>query len=101
MVAAEKKTGLCPYCGTEMKNTGAPIWEDYCPKDECTGHADELKARLRASAVRIGEAERIRAAAPDLLAACNEAFDFLGGVDGATDMRGKLLAAIAKAEGRT
>jgi len=52
-------------------------------------HRDEVEANAR-----------LIAAAPDLLVACNEAFDFLGGVDGATDMRGTLLAAIAKAEGR-
>jgi hypothetical protein len=37
------------------------------------------------------------AAAPDLLAAANEAFDFLGGVDGAAEVRGKLLAALSRA----
>lgn len=40
---------------------------------------------------------RLIAAAPDLLAACNEAFDFLGGVDGASEIRSVLLTAIAKA----
>jgi len=40
------------------------------------------------------------AAAPDLLAAVNAAFDFLGGVDDAADVRDQLLAAILRAEGR-
>lgn len=37
------------------------------------------------------------AAAPDLLNACEEAFDFLGGADGASAIRAKLLNAILKA----
>lgn len=42
-----------------------------------------------------GEANaRLIAAAPTLLAAANEAFDFLGGVDGAAEIRDTLLAAI-------
>lgn len=41
------------------------------------------------------------AAAPDLLGALNEAFDFLGGVDDAGAIRATICAAIAKAEGRT
>ncbi len=32
----------CPYCGTKMVNTGTPIWEDYCPNDDCHGHRDEF-----------------------------------------------------------
>ncbi len=35
----------------------------------------------------------------ELLAAANEAFDFLGGVDGAAEVRGTLLTAILKATG--
>lgn len=42
---------------------------------------------------------RLIAAAPDLLTAVNEAFDFLGGVDGASEIRDTLLAAILKATG--
>ena len=42
----------------------------------------------------------VAAAAPDLLAACKEAFEFLGGVDDAAEIRGKLLDAIAKATGQ-
>lgn len=26
----------CKFCNGEMKNCGAPIWEYYCPNDECT-----------------------------------------------------------------
>ena len=40
---------------------------------------------------------RLIAAAPDLLQVANKAFDFLGGVDGAAEIRAELLSAIAKA----
>lgn len=40
---------LCPYCQTQKVNTGAPIWEDYCPNRECNGEAMELRERLRVS----------------------------------------------------
>lgn len=43
---------------------------------------------------------RLIAAAPELLAAANEAFDFLGGIDGASEIRSTLLAAISKATSR-
>jgi hypothetical protein len=40
---------------------------------------------------------RLIAAAPELLQVANKAFDFLGGVDGAAEIRAELLSAIAKA----
>ena len=40
---------------------------------------------------------RLIAAAPDLLQVANKAFDFLGGVDDAAEIRAELLSAIAKA----
>ena len=40
---------------------------------------------------------RLIAAAPELLEVANKAFDFLGGVDGAAEIRAELLSAIAKA----
>jgi hypothetical protein len=40
---------------------------------------------------------RLIAAAPELLQVANKAFDFLGGVDGAAEIRAELMAAIAKA----
>lgn len=43
------------------------------------------------------EDARLIAAAPKLLDAANDAFDFLGGVDGAVEIRAKLLAAISSA----
>ena len=39
-------------------------------------------------------------AAPELHAACQAAFDFLGGVDGAAPLRDQLLQALNKAENR-
>lgn len=39
--------GPCPYCQTQMVNCGAPIWEDYCPNDACTGHRDAFWAAMR------------------------------------------------------
>lgn len=43
----EHNPGPCPYCRTPMENCGAPIWEDYCPNDACTGHRDAFRASLR------------------------------------------------------
>jgi hypothetical protein len=43
---------------------------------------------------------RLIAAAPELLQVANKAFDFLGGVDGAAEIRAELMAAIAKATGQ-
>jgi hypothetical protein len=40
---------------------------------------------------------RLIAAAPELLAAADEAFAFLGGVNGAVEVRASLLAALNKA----
>lgn len=57
--------------------------------------------RCAIESFRPGEDARLIAAAPDLLAALNEAFDFLGGVDDAGAIRATICAAIAKAEGRT
>lgn len=40
------------------------------------------------------------AAAPELYEACEAAFKFLGGVDGAATLRDQLLNALSKAEGK-
>jgi hypothetical protein len=29
------KKSVCPDCGTTMKDTGAPIWESFCPNMKC------------------------------------------------------------------
>lgn len=56
--------------------------------DNCSGELGE---------VSIADAHLI-AAAPDLFAAADAAFDFLGGVNGASQIRDQLLAAISRAE---
>jgi hypothetical protein len=57
------------------------------------------KTHYGVQSVRRREDATLIAAAPELLAACDTAFDFLGGVDGAVEIREVLLAAIAKATG--
>lgn len=64
-----KEAGKCPYCETKMVNSGAPIWEDYCPNKDCTGHRDALIASIRERLAETVRQERIRDAAPDMLAA--------------------------------
>lgn len=66
-------------------NLPAPLFE----MKAVVGHPDEISANAR-----------LIAAAPELLEALNEAFDFLGGVDDAGAIRATICAAIAKAEGR-
>lgn len=61
-------TGPCPYCGTQMVNCGAPIWEDYCPNETCTGERDAMFARVREAHEARRQREIIAAAAPDLYA---------------------------------
>ncbi|HMO76753.1 MAG TPA: hypothetical protein PKD99_12405 [Sphingopyxis sp.] len=62
--------------------------------------AEAVIAARKANKTERTRLELIRDAAPELLAAANEAFDFLGGVDGASDIRHTLLAAISKATSR-
>jgi hypothetical protein len=76
----------CPYCATPMANCGAPIWEDYCPNKECTGHRDEFMEEFRRGREAFAADQSMRDAAPDMYAACSDAFDFLGGVDGNFDL---------------
>lgn len=64
--------GPCPYCATPMRNTGAPIWEDYCPNEGCSGHREEFKAQLRSRSFALGRTQRLEDAAPDMLAALRE-----------------------------
>lgn len=64
-----------------------PICALLWPTDERSEDETEANARLIA-------------AAPDLLEAANAAFDFLGGVDGASEIREQLLVAINKALGQ-
>lgn len=89
--------GPCPHCGTAMENCGAPLWEDFCPNRDCDGLAKDFAQALRNAHKAHLERERVRDAAPDLLAACKDIYNFLkrSGYD-TTIVR----AAIAKAEGR-
>lgn len=38
----------CKGCGTTLVNTGAPIWEDYCPNEQCTYERDKFTASFAA-----------------------------------------------------
>jgi hypothetical protein len=76
--------------GALTKGNEEPTGWFVChPKTECDATA-LVWVQRKEDAILI-------AAAPDLLAAANEAFDFLGGVDGAAEVRGKLLAALSRA----
>lgn len=37
----------CEYCGTELAQTGAPIWEEYCPNKSCDREARNMRAYLK------------------------------------------------------
>lgn len=56
----------CAGCGTELKNCGAPIWEDYCPNKECHYEAEQFKARMRKAGEEMRRKKALEAAAPDL-----------------------------------
>lgn len=56
----------CPYCGTQMVETGAPIWEEYCPNDACDGHR---KAMFAAISKQVRADRAMRNAGPHMLKA--------------------------------
>lgn len=37
----------CPRCGTATVNTGSPIWEDYCPNEDCTYDREQFGITVR------------------------------------------------------
>ena len=43
---------VCEYCGSGLVETGAPIWETYCPNTECDREKRHLKAALKAAKER-------------------------------------------------
>lgn len=92
---------VCPHCGTQMVNCGAPIWEDYCPNKACTGQRDEFFQRLRETAAKTKAANLVRDAAPDLLAASREMVMHVNASQVPAEVIDAMRAAIAKAEGRT
>jgi hypothetical protein len=81
-----------------MLNCGAPIWEDYCPNELCTGHKGEFLNSIREASARHQAAERVRHAAPELLAAIKAISDATP--DLPNPLWKQIDDAIAKAEGR-
>ena len=67
---------LCPYCGTQMENSGAPIWEDYCPSEACTGHREAFWAALRSRVKAYGPKDELRYLRLSILQ-CNTLGDFM------------------------
>ncbi|PSJ60805.1 hypothetical protein [Pseudaminobacter soli (ex Li et al. 2025)] len=96
---------LCPSCGTPRENTGAPVWEDFCPNEECTHDRDEFRRFFANSRAAFARDQRIRDAAADMLAALKEAEGELYQVPPADKEQERVLqvvrAAISKAEGAT
>ena len=86
---------------SEVKHTPGP-WSFDGPRHSIIvwGPTPELRVCFMTSDGPATANARLIAAAPDLLAACGSAFDFLGGVDGASAIRDQLLAALSKAEPR-
>lgn len=62
---SHEKPGNCEKCGTPLAETGAPIWETYCPNDGCTHDKDEFEASMRQLMAASRARERVRDAAPD------------------------------------
>jgi hypothetical protein len=59
-----KTTGdKCPACGTALAETGAPIWESYCPNDACTYEREQFYKGVRETIERREreEYERLKA----------------------------------------
>lgn len=108
MSAAKHTPGPCPYCATQMVNSGSPIWEDYCPNTECTGARDEMFRQVREASKAKAKADQLRDAAPDLLEALRAALEWIDAVPPETVLptmpgfdRDDVNIIIAKAEGRT
>lgn len=54
-VTLEPAPDNCPDCGTKMAETGAPIWDVYCPNKAC----GREKRLMREGVARvIGQRER-------------------------------------------
>lgn len=84
-----------------MHTPGPWEWNELDPNDPEWGACEiwqACDADVPVATMVIGTANaRLIAAAPELLDAANKAFDFLGGVDDASEIRAALLNAIAKA----
>jgi len=88
--------GPCPYCDTQMVNCGAPLWEDYCPNDACTGHRDEFFRSIAENQKALQRRERVREAAPEMLAALLDARVDIDS-DACPETYARINAALAKA----
>lgn len=64
---------VCEGCGAAMKETGAPIWEEYCPNQQCTYQRDQFFAQVRANMAETEKRKRLERAAPELLSELTEA----------------------------
>lgn len=64
-----EEPNLCKGCGAQRVDTGPPIWEDYCPNEECTYDKDEFFAGFRVHMQKQRALNRVKDAGPDLLAA--------------------------------
>ena len=98
----------CAGCGTELKNCGAPIWEDYCPNKECHYEAEQFKARMRKAGEEMRKKKTLESAAPELYEAlemCLEELMVVTNVVGRGIMTNGAIStaesALAKARGET
>jgi len=95
-----------PVSATPGPWSDGDVWPDPETGDwhGAISSPDQFIANVLQSGIRSADEARTNlrlfAAAPELLTAANEAFDFLGGVDGASEIRATLLAAISKATSR-
>jgi hypothetical protein len=101
---ATETLGTCEHCHTPLAETGAPIWEIYCPNPECTVERDRMFVELR---TRTRAAIALREAAPDLLEVLEELFvrgpvhcALAGNPNACEALEAKARAAIAKARGQ-
>lgn len=95
----------CKGCGTELKNCGAPIWEDYCPNKECHYEAEQFKSRMRKAGEEMRKKKALEAAAPELYAMLAQTAEYFSDADGLEEdeyiYRQNVRAALAKARGET
>ena len=89
----------CKGCGTELKNCGAPIWEDYCPNKECHYEAEQFKERLRQAGEEMRRKKALEAAAPELYEALLRMKEWCEDEVGAELPCPSIDTALAKARG--
>jgi hypothetical protein len=79
-----------------MVNTGAPIWEDYCPNKVCTGFQESFKAEMRRAHKAHLASEQVKDTAHELLAMLKHAVHWHDQISAADVAR--YQAVIDKAE---